>query len=170
VFDYDYEPGSGEEVVPRTGDGLIAAAPPQPIQGSVAADVGKVAVPAAAVRGHLAATGGRPLVAQITLPQPSGPTPPREFDILVNAPEGVTQVSADSPYYAGTFALFGAPMPGMHGHGDMDLTFAVPLPKTLRAFTELGAAAEATLNIRVVPSHGPNKPAVALKAVSLATL
>jgi hypothetical protein len=45
----------------------------------------------------------------------------------------------------------------------------VPLPKTLRAFTELGAAAEATLNIRVVPSDGQNKPAVALKAVSLAT-
>jgi tyrosinase len=169
VFDYDYEPGSGEEVIPKTGDGLIAAAPPQPIQGSVAADVGKVAVPAAAVRGHLAATGGRPLVAQITLPQPSGPAPTREFDILVNAPEGVTQVSADSPYYAGTFALFGAHTPGMHAHGDMDLTFAVPLPKTLRAFTELGAAAEATLNIRVVPSDGQNKPAVALKAVSLAT-
>ncbi|WP_250293551.1 hypothetical protein [Streptomyces atroolivaceus] len=42
---------------------------------------------------------------------------PATFDVLVTAPEGVVEVSADSPYYPGTFALFGAPYPGTQGHG-----------------------------------------------------
>ncbi|WP_221938525.1 tyrosinase family protein [Mycobacterium sp. KBS0706] len=167
VFDYDYEPGFGEDVIPQTGATVTAGAP-QVIQGAVAANIGKVVVPLAAVRSHLAAAAAeRPLIVEITVARPPGVDGAREFDILVNAPEGVTEVSADSPYYAGTFALFGAPMPGMHRHGD--LAFAVPLPKTLRAFTELGAATEATLNIRVVPSDGQTKKApVVLKAVSVA--
>lgn len=167
VFDYDYEPGSGEEIIPKTGDGLVAQAPQQPIRGSVAADVGKVVVPLAAVQNHLAETSGQQLVAEITLPHPSELGGARDFDILVDAPEGVTQVAADSPYYAGTFSLFGAPMAGMHGHGD--ISFAAPLPKTLRAFTALGAAQQATLNIKVVASDGQTAQPVALKAVSLAT-
>ena len=32
-----------------------------------------------------------------------------EFDVMVGAPD-VTQVSADSPYYAGTIAFFGSMM------------------------------------------------------------
>jgi tyrosinase len=154
-------------VIPQTGATLTAGAP-QVIQGAVVANIGKVVVPLAAVRSHLAAAAAeRPLIVEITVARPPGVGGAREFDILVNAPEGVTEVSADSPYYAGTFALFGAPMPGMHGHGD--LAFAVPLPKTLRAFSELGAATEATLNIQVVPSDGQTKKApVVLKAVSVA--
>lgn len=168
VFEYDYEPGSGEQIIPQT----VAAAPAeaQPtIRGSVAANVATVAVPQALVQSHLAASRAQPLVAAVTLTRPTGPSAPREFDVLVNAPEGVTRVSADSPYYAGTFALFGAPMPDMHGHGGTDLTFAVPLPQTLQAFTALAAGADATLNIRVVPSHGEDQEAPVLKAVSLAT-
>lgn len=166
-FDYDYDPGEGEQIISRPCEPLTADAQPL-VRSSVAANVAMVAVPQAAVQSHLAASRARPLVAAITMTRPMGPLAPREFDVLVNAPEGVTQVSADSPYYAGTFALFGAPMPGMHGHGGMDLTFAVPLPRTLQAFTALAAGADATLNIRVVPSHGENNAAVALKAVSLA--
>jgi len=167
-FDYDYEPGSGEEVVSRPCVVLTAEAG-TPMLGSVAANAATFAVPQAAVRSHIAESGGQTLVAAITLTRPNEATGSREFAVLVNAPEGVTRVSADSPNFAGTFALFGAPMPGMHAHGGMDVTFAVPLPKTLPAFTALGAANEATLNIRVVPSDGQDQEAPVLKAVSLAT-
>lgn len=168
VFDYDYEPGSGEEIIPPAT--VVSNAESLPlIHSAVAADVATATVPRAVIQSHLAASGAQPLVAAVTMTRPVELAGPREFDVLVNAPEGVTQVSADSPYYAGTFALFGAPMPGMHGHGGMDLTFSVPLPRTLQAFTALAAGADATLKIRVVPSHGQDKQAVTLKAVSLAT-
>lgn len=169
VFGYDYEPGSGEEIIPKTI--VVSNAEDLPlIRSTVASGVATLAVPRAAVQNHLAAaSGASPLVAAVTMTRPVELAGPREFDVLVNAPEGVTSVSADSPYYAGTFALFGAPMPGMHAHGGMDLTFAVPLPQTLHAFTALAAGADATLKIRVVPSHGQDKQAVTLKAVSLAT-
>jgi tyrosinase len=90
----------------------------------------------------------------VTLARPAGLSTVREFDILVNAPAGVTQVSADSPYYAGTIAFFGPMMSGMMR--SMDVTFAVPLPRRLQAFTAPGATAnaDAVLNIQVVPSHG----------------
>ncbi|OWJ64857.1 tyrosinase family protein [Inquilinus limosus] len=167
VFDYDYEPGSGEEVIPKTT--VVSNAEDLPlIRSAVAANIATLTVPRAAVQSHLAAAGeARPLVAAVTMSRPMELAGPREFDVLVNAPEGVTSVSADSPYYAGTFALFGAPMPSMHSHGD--LTFSVPLPQTLHAFTSLAAGANATLKIRVVPSNGLDKKAIALKAVSLAT-
>ena len=87
--------------------------------------------------------------------------------MLVNAPPGVTNVAADSPYYAGTFAFFGGVMHGMHMSADA--SFAVPLRKTLRAFTALGAANNTTLRIQVVPSRGQG-PAAVLKAVSVSTV
>lgn len=164
VFDYDYEPGSGEEIIPKTV--IVSNAESLPlIRSAVAANIATLTVPRAAVQSHLAAGQARPLVAAVTMSRPTELAGPREFDVLVNAPEGVTQVSADSPYYAGTFALFGAPMPGMHMHGD--LTFSVPLPQTLHAFTALAAGADAKLQIRVVPSHGEDKRTVSLKSVSL---
>jgi tyrosinase len=164
VFDYDYEPGSGEEIIPKTV--VVSNAESLPlIRSAVAANIATLTVPRAAVQSHLAAGQARPLVAAVTMSRPMELAGPREFDVLVNAPEGVTRVSADSPYYAGTFALFGAPMPGMHMHGD--LTFSVPLPQTLHAFTALAAGADAKLQIRVVPSHGEDKRTVSLKSVSL---
>jgi len=46
----------------------------------------------------------------------------------------------------------------------------VPLPKALPAFTKLGGAEHATLNISVAPSRGLAGPAPTLKAVSIGTL
>ncbi|MGK9235006.1 tyrosinase family protein [Inquilinus limosus] len=167
VFGYDYEPGSGEEIIPPPGR-AVAAGARRLIPGAVAANTGSVAVPRAAVLAHLAERDGRPLVAEITLTRPMGASAAREFDVLVNAPEDATRVSSDSPYYAGTAAFFGPMMPGMHMA--MDATFVVPLPRTLQAFTALGAADAATLNIRVVPSHGADRQGPALRAVSVGTL
>ena len=167
VFEYDYGPGSGDEVIlpPRPA---VASAKAPPIKGTLRANTAVVAVPREAVQGHLADTQPHPLVAAVTLPRPGGLSTARRFDVLVNAPAGASQVDADSPYYAGTIAFFGPMMPGMHM--SMDTTFAVPLPKRLPAFTALAAAPSATLNIRVVPSRGQGGPTPALKAVSVGAL
>jgi tyrosinase len=167
VFDYDYAPGSGEDVIqPSTAAvaGVAAA-----IKGTVKTNVGSAVLPRARIDAHLADAAARPLVAEVTFPRPGGISTTREFDVLVNAPADVTRVAADSPYYAGTIAFFGPMMPGMKM--SMDATFAVPLPKRPEAFRELGAAPgnanAATLNIRVVPSHGQGGPAPALKGLSI---
>jgi tyrosinase len=169
VFDYDYEPGFGEKVVAPPPSGPVAAAKPAPLAGALKDNTAAVTVPRATVQAHLAADlAQRPLVAQVTLPRPGGLTTARSFDVLVNAPAGAADTGPDSPYYAGTIAFFGPMMPGMHM--DMDATFAVPLPKALPAFTKLGAAENATLNIRVAPSRGRKGPTPTLKAVSIGTL
>lgn len=167
VFDYDYEPGFGEDVVQPPGAVAAGRAAP-PVKGVVRGGAGAVVVPRDAVQRHLSTQLLRPLVAEVTLPRPRGTSTAREFDVLVNAPAGVTRVAADSAYYAGTLAFFGPTMPGMPMAADA--TFSVPLPRTLRAFTELGAASNVTLNIRVVPSHGEGGPAPDLKAVSVRAL
>jgi tyrosinase len=163
VFEYDYAPGFGEKIV-KPPSAAVSATKAAPLKGNVRANVASVAVPRSAIQAHLSDTDPRPLVAALTLPRPGGLTTTRSFDVIVNAPAGVTQVAADSPYYAGTVAFFGPMMPGMH---TMDTTFAVPLPKALPAFTALAAAPSATLNIRLVPSRGQSGPAPTLKAVSV---
>ncbi len=167
AFDYDYAPGFGENVVQQPS-ATVAANKPPALTAAMKDNSGTVTVSRAAVESHLAATDQRPLVAQVTLPRPAGLSTTREFDVLVNAPPGVTSAGPDTPYYAGTIAFFGPMMPGMNM--SMDTTFAVPLPKALPAFTKLGAAENATLNIRVAPSRGRNGPVPTLKAVSVGTL
>src|SRR5208337_3203224 len=149
VFDYAYEPGSGEEIVHPPAATLAAEKAAPPVNGAIRANIGSVEVPRTAIQSHLAETSSRPLVAQVTLTRPPGMV--REFDVLLNAPADVTQVSADSPYYAGTLAFFGPLMAAMEMSSEA--SFAVPLPKRLHAFTALGEANAATLNIQVVPSQ-----------------
>ena len=169
AFDYDYEPGFGEKIVqPPAAAALAAEKPAPPLEGVIEANVGSVVLKRAAMEGHIAETSSRPLMAQITLTRPDGIAGAREFDVLVNAPEGVTQVAADSPYYAGTFAFFGPMMHGMRMASEA--TFAVPLPHTLQAFAGLAETTAAKLNIRVVPSHREGAPAPALKAVSVGAM
>jgi hypothetical protein len=51
-----------------------------------------------------------------------------------------------------------------------DMTFAVPLPRTLQAFAAPSATNRTVLNIRAVPSHGQAAPAPALRGVSIGAL
>jgi tyrosinase len=164
-FDYTYEPGSGEEVVTNA---KVSHKTVPPTAAKVSGNGATVSVSADAVKAHLAEGSPHPLVASVTLPRPTGLSSVRTFDVLVNAPPGVTHVDADSPFYAGTIAFFGPIMPGMKM--STDATFAVPLPRTLHAFTALGATAKAAaLTIRVVPAHGGGHPPM-LKSVSVGTL
>ncbi len=168
VFDYDYEPGFGEKIVEPPSPALATAKVTPPVKGNLKANVASVVMPTATIQSHLSDTIPGPLVAEITVARPAGTSSAREFDVLINAPAGVTQVAADSPYYAGTIAFFGPMMPGMNL--STEVTFAVPLPKTLQAFTAPSATNKATLNIRVVPSNGPAAAAPALRAVSVGAL
>lgn len=160
-FDYDYQPGF--ELVKAKG-ALRATANARPLQATIRANGASVAVPNTLIHSQ---AGAQALVADITLTRPQNLSTAREFDVLVNAPGEVQGAGADSPYYAGTIAFFGPNMPGMEMDGEA--TFAVPLPKTLQAFSKLGAV-NTQLHLQVVPSHGGSAHAPPLKAVSIRPL
>jgi tyrosinase len=146
-FDYDYEPGSGEDVVTAAKVAQLKSHPMLSLKGVVTGNASTLAVPRDVVRNHL--SGAEPcLMAEVTVKRPSGSSPTREFDVIVGAPENVTHVEPGSPYYAGTMALFGH----MHHAMSEEVTFAVPLPKKAAAFHNLQAA-QVSVNIRVVPAH-----------------
>jgi hypothetical protein len=60
-------------------------------------------------------------------------------------------------------------MSGMKGMSS-DATFTVPLPKRQAAFRSLTAAANQSVDIRIVPSQSTGETAPALKAVSVQML
>ena len=146
MFDYDYEPGFGETVIgqPRL---VASAAATARFSGRMTAGSGAVTVPAAALTQNATDQNSEPLVVQVTLPRPTSASAPRQFDVLINAPAGTTQVGIDSPIYAGTVSFFGF-MHGMTG----DVTFTLPLPRNLQA-------TNGALNVVVTP-HVPS-PSIA---------
>ena len=152
LFEYDYEPGSGELIVSRRrATRWRPRRPCRRVRAASAANTGRSrcrrrwsrAISPRRSRGRswrrspCRARTGYPARASSTSWSMRPPTSPKS--------------SADSPYYAGTIAFFGPTMPGMRM--STDATFAVPLPKTLQAFTALDATKNATLNVRVVPSQ-----------------
>ena len=150
VFDYDYMGGFASDLE-KEPKPLRSAPRTAAIKSVRNADAASVVVPNLLIKNHLAQSRPQTLIAEITMARPDGLSNTREFDVLINAPEGVTQVDADSPYYAGTIAFFGPVMSGMEmSHNS---TFAVPLPQTLRAFSNLEATST-KLDIRLVPSSG----------------
>ncbi|ROU06686.1 tyrosinase family protein [Lysobacter enzymogenes] len=165
-FDYDYGPGGYEGFSFDLGRNQrrLGASADAAVQARLSAGVATLAVPAALVENHL--DDAAPLVAEITIERPDELALTREFDVLVNAPADMTEVGPDSPYYAGTLAYFGPTMPGMKmSH---NTTFAVPLPKTLRALTQAASAnSAAQLNIRVVPAGPLAAEPVRVNAVSV---
>jgi hypothetical protein len=142
VFDYDYSPGSGEDLVPAPGT-PVAALPPtraftaQITSATIGAGVpagGVAQVPAAAL--EPAAPQTPPRVAEVTLnlgPADQG----RRFRVLV-APQG-----GGNPIEAGGITIF-----SHHVHGPT--TFTVPLPENL-VVTAAAPGASVPLDIRVVP-------------------
>jgi tyrosinase len=164
VFDYDYEPGFGESLIDAPS-GVMAKAAAASIQGTAKGSSGSVRAETNQIERHLASPDSRPMTVSLTVTRPQESSTAREFDVLVNAPPGVTQVSADSPYYAGTVAFFGPPMRAMAM--PMDSTFVVPLPKRRETFLSTQGAAKQEVNIRIVPSQGKDAHAPTLKGLSL---
>jgi tyrosinase len=167
-FQYDYEPGFGEELVkpPKTGFKAKHAIAPAP--GKLKGNTATVILPENEVATHFADDSTESLFALVTVPRPTTASPSREFDVLVGAPSDVNHVSPGSPYFAGTLAFFGGTMhmPGMSA----DATFIVPLPKRREAFAARAAGAAAgssAVTIKVVPAGGG---ASVLKAVTVRAL
>jgi len=159
-FQYEYRHGFGDAESAQ----VAAAKPSAPVKGTVAKGVGSV---------QLSAAPSSPVVMAVKVTRPAGGNAPRNFDLLINAPAGVTKVAADSPYYGGTIGFFG---PAMHGMAD-DATFTLPLPEPARTAAlaqspaaQASAPATATLEVRIVPSNGSATAAPAVKGVSLHTL
>ena len=171
VFEYDYEPGFGEKVISTPAQ--VASTKAAPLaRGTAKGNTASVAVPRAAIEAHLSDSIPRPLMAQVTLPHPGPASSGRSFDVLVGAPGQVTEAAADSPFFAGTIAFFGAMTRMKMSH---DVTFVVPLPKQPQMFAapaptagaRKGPANATTLTIRVVPSRGQAGPAPAIKSVTV---
>jgi hypothetical protein len=169
AFNYEYQPGSGEEVVEPT----MAAATKARSKKQVLTFNGKVTskqvsatqvgaavfkVPPSALQARTVA-----LFAKVTIELPSVEHAGR-FMVFVNAPDR-RDLGASSPYYAGTFAMF--------GHRDMagPFTFTIPLSNALtRMRTRKLLAANAPLVISVVqePAHVTHpESAVEIRSVVL---
>jgi tyrosinase len=158
VFEYDYEPGFGEDLTRKPVTAVAVNKGPR-VKGRVSGNTGAVALTAATVQNN---SDDRPLMAEITIQRSASENGAREFDVIVGAPPGTTSVTADSPYYAGTIAFFGH-MSGMKM--PMEATFSVPISSKLVALAQsrnLAAAphgarpanATTTLNIGVVSTSG----------------
>lgn len=136
-FNYDYEPGSGEAVIPaatRPGDmnnkvwlGTLGASALNLGASARAEVMVPQAVPEAAMK-----EDGPAVFAKITI-EPMADTKGVEFHVLVNAPEGAKQVDLDSPSFAGTFSTFGA---RLGGHENQPLSFLMPLTEAVQKLTE----------------------------------
>ncbi|MFT4251594.1 MAG: tyrosinase family protein [Caulobacter sp.] len=157
-FDYDYEPGSGEQIVPKFGPPkLKAAAPAAPTRYAAKLKTpagatlggGDVAVPSG-VLAQAAKPEGTSLLATITVD-----LPPFEHGadlaVVLNTPEGQA-VEPDSPGFVTTLSMFGRHLV------TRPVTFTVPLSAPLAKLSKargtLAAAAPSGLNIRLVRMSG----------------
>ncbi|MBB5062215.1 tyrosinase family protein [Granulicella mallensis] len=165
-FGYDYEPGYGEEIIGKRNLVLAAKHPTASVEGLMKGNAATLTLSAAAIKTHLDSDTATSLFALVTVPRPTENSPNREFDVLVGAPADATNITADSPYYAGKVAFF-CGMMHMSGMTD-EATFIVPLPKRKEAFANLSAAAgNVAVTIRAVPSGGG---ASVLRAVTVQSL
>jgi tyrosinase len=132
-FNYDYQSGSGEEVVLPAA--AVAAAPAvaeiqrfsaqitAPSLSATQAAVGAVDIPLDVLQ-ETAQPEGRKLFAKVTVAFP--PLGHAPLTVLVNAPPDARNIGPSSPYFAGTVAMFGTQV--MRG----PVTFTVPLSTTLK--------------------------------------
>lgn len=153
AFGYDYEPGSGEEVVRRAGSQPRPRATARRVYpGKVLNQVIGAAKPASATvqlpANTLAQAGamGATLVANIVLN--FSEMVHDAFVVILNGPDDPSQVEPGSPFYLATITMIG-------GHGSCGaLSYALPLGEKLnQAGTAQALAGHDTLRLRVVPMH-----------------
>jgi len=156
AFDYDYAPGSGEDVVTRAGsvprvrvtrrvftgkvvDRLVLGTQPASAQ---------VQLPATTV--EQAGTGGTTLVANLTLHFPQ--MTHDAWVVVLNGPDDPSGIDADSPFYLATITMFG------RGGTCGALSFAIPIGTRLKQARDAQALApDNMLRLRVLPLHGTGR-------------
>ncbi|KLU35670.1 hypothetical protein AB595_17020 [Massilia sp. WF1] len=153
AFDYDYEPGSGEEVVrwagsqprPRLAARRVYTGTVQSrmVSGTKPASA-TVQLPSSAVA--QAGTMGSTLVANVTLN--FSEMVHDAFVVILNGPDDPSSVEPGSPFYLATITMIG-------GHGSCGaLSYALPLGDKLgQAGAAQALAADGSLRLRVVPMH-----------------
>jgi tyrosinase len=141
-FNYFYQPGFGEQVMPKSArpqfaQKLFEATLTTNVLDSQRPTTASFQLPAALT--HPAAVAAAPtLFARIT-PQPPLNRRGVEFHVPVNAPEGVRNVGFTNDSYAGTITFFGN---HAHGHNAGPETFDVPLTATVKKLRAAGRLKE----------------------------
>ncbi len=158
-FDYDYQPGSGENVVPPAGTTKLKAGKPAPATkyaaklkapGPSSLAAGDVTLPAA-VLADAAKPGGTHLLATITVDLPPFEHA-NDLAVVINTPEGQA-VGVDSPGFVTTLSMFGRHLV------TRPVSFTVPLSQPLANLAKakgpgVAAAAPTGLSIRLVRLAG----------------
>ena len=153
AFEYDYSPGTGEDMVAPDAVAVAARPATQQFSARLSAQAvrsgeragGVVEVPAAALAAR--APDASPTVAEVTLDL-ADIEHGRRFQVLVTPPGG------GNPIVAGAITPFG------HRHGQA--TFTVPLPANIGA-SVAGRSGNVPLDIRVVPVEGTAPPVTAAR-------
>lgn len=159
-FNYDYEPGSGEEVVapPMFASLMSTAVPSESTTARISRSVVSGEQAASAVvtlpsplLGLRAQAEAPRLYAKITL---ALPPLAHHHDFAVMVDDGNSRTDPSSPHYVGTLSMFG------HHTIQAPVTFTVPLSGTIEAMRQNAQlAASGALNIRIV-SERMVKPGV----------
>ncbi|MCU1350335.1 MAG: tyrosinase [Acidobacteria bacterium] len=180
-FDYDYEPGSGEQVVPTAARpmAIAATASAAPEKEKYFASIhsaalaatkpgtAEVRVPAALLENaRVEDENGQALYIRVAI-EPPPHTRGARFHVLLNPPDDASWVDYGHPSYVGTIEFFGHPH---HNHGSVTFTLAATdAVQDLRA-SDLLKSGE-PLRIQVVPqSRGVAlraQPPSSLKGVSV---
>ena len=152
-FNYDYEPGSGEEEVGRSGGRSVPRGTARRVYtgkvlrrvvGGAQPASAQVQLPAGTLENATAA--GQTMVANVTLSFPEQCRDP--YAVILNGPEDPSQVDAGSPFYLATIVMFG------HRGPTGPLTFALPLGEKLqRARAAQPQSGDGTLRLRVLSLH-----------------
>jgi hypothetical protein len=166
LFDYDYQPGSGEIVVPKTtavvhglaGQKFRATMLPQAAAASNQASAA-VKVPGGLPAAAMQKDGVR-LVARITVELPPDSRDVR-LHVLVNVPPEARHVSFSDPSYAGTFEPFSGHRRTSANHESHSVTFSVGLTHSVAQLaTAKRVAASEQMKVTVVGDW----PGITLKA------
>lgn len=168
-FEYDYEPGSGEIVVPKT------VVPRHPLKAKTFA--AKVASPLGTAVKHARASaevpaqlqqvagadGGLRVTAKISVDMKGAPRHLR-LHVFVNAPKDASMLDPQDPHYAGTYQVFGG-----HGHGEGAITFTMGLTGTLERLRGLDKLDPTQpLQISVLPAlDGPGGKSVSVRVTKV---
>jgi tyrosinase len=169
-FNYEYQPGSGEEVVaPPVPVASAAATPTQrfiaqiarsSVTGTTGAN-GLVTLPTALL--HEVGPAAPALFAKVTIDVQTSEHA-QKFRIFVGGPADLAGAGPSSPFFAGTVATFG------HHMTAVPFTFTVPLSPPLTALRSSNQlSASAPLNVRVVPVAAATPHAGMLAATASAT-
>lgn len=147
AFGYDYEPGSGEDVVAKAVQSRPKRSARRVFNGKVVTrqvDGARMAsavvqLPSGAV--EQAVASGTVLVANITLNFSEHAHQP--YVLVLNAPDDLMHADADSPYYLATISMI-----GRHHGTSGALSYAIPLGEKLRQ-----GPADGAIRLRIVPLH-----------------